>query len=84
MQVNDEGNSTGELPEQQAPDTIRKIFESSSRGKSAQEIAIELNESGIPTPNGGLWQRTRVESILRNEDHAHTDDKDRGAPGTTA
>ena len=83
MQMNDGGNSTGELPEQQAPDTIRKIFESSSRGKSAQEIAIELNESSIPTPNGGLWQRAQIETILRNEDHAQTDDKDRGEPGTT-
>ena len=83
MQVNDEGNSTGELPERQAPDTVREIFESSSRGKSAQEIAIELNESSIPAPNGGLWQRAQIETILRNEDHAQTDDKDREGPDTT-
>ena len=82
-QVNDEGNSTGELPERQAPDTVRKIFESTSRGKSALEIAIELNKSGIPAPSAGLRQRTLVESILRNEAHAQTDDKDRGVPGTT-
>src|SRR5690606_22045287 len=34
---------------------VRRIFQAYAVGKSAKQIAIELNKDGIPAPGGGAW-----------------------------
>lgn len=52
---------------------VLRIFEEAAEGKSAEQIAIDLNREGIPSPTGGLWHsstlrgnKKRGEGILRN------------------
>ena len=47
---------------------VRNIYRMCIEGKSTNAIAKHLTQQGIPTPAGkNVWQRTTVESILRNE-----------------
>ena len=54
------------VPEQ--AETVRLIYRLCIEGMSTNAIAQHLTERGIPTPSGKqIWQRSTVESILRNE-----------------
>lgn len=47
---------------------VRRIYHEFLQGKSTNAIAAMLTEEGIPAPSKRtVWQRTTVESILRNE-----------------
>lgn len=47
---------------------VRRIYRLFLSGKSTNAIATILTDDGIPTPGKKtVWQRTAVESILRNE-----------------
>jgi DNA invertase Pin-like site-specific DNA recombinase len=46
--------------------TVCKIYEMSSEGRSTQHIAETLNNSGIPAKRGGIWNRQSVHKILHN------------------
>lgn len=54
------------VPEQAV--TVRQIYERFLSGRSLQQIADELTESGVPTPMGKtVWQPGVIQSILSNE-----------------
>lgn len=56
-----------EIDPEQA-ETVRLIYERFLSGRSLQQIADELTESGIPTPMGKtIWQPGVIQSILSNE-----------------
>ncbi len=47
---------------------VKRIFEAYLNGKSATEIARQLQEDGIPTKNGKIkWKSTTITYILSNE-----------------
>ena len=50
-----------EIDPEQA-DVVRWIYEQYLSGQSCPKIAGELNERGIPSPLGGLWQRYTLRS----------------------
>lgn len=39
---------------------VLRIFESYAKGRSAREIACELNAEGIPAPRGGIWRASTI------------------------
>jgi len=43
-------------------ETVRAL---QADGKGVREIAVALNERGIPTPRGGRWHATSVHRLLR-------------------
>jgi DNA invertase Pin-like site-specific DNA recombinase len=45
---------------------VEKIFKMSANLCSLGQIVEELKESGVPTKNGGEWQRATVHGILTN------------------
>lgn len=47
----------------------RFIIESYLSGKSIQDIAVELNVRGIPSPGGKKWNTTNVHRMLKEEVH---------------
>ena len=54
------------VPEQ--AEIVRSIYRMCIEGMSTNAIANHLTQQGIPTPSGKqVWQRSTVESILRNE-----------------
>ena len=54
------------VPEQ--AEIVRSIYRMCIEGMSTNAIANRLTQQGIPTPSGKqVWQRSTVESILRNE-----------------
>lgn len=56
-----------EIDSEQA-ETVRLIYSRFLSGRSLQQIADELTESGIPTPMGkSVWQPGVIQSILSNE-----------------
>ena len=70
------GTGEREIHEGEA-ETVRRIFEEFSAGRSPREIAGRLNTAGIPGPRGGPWNastingsRERLNGILRNELYA--------------
>ena len=50
----------------ESAETVRKIFERALEGASPKTIGMELNDSGIPAPMGGVWTRRLVYRILTN------------------
>ena len=46
---------------------VRYIYNEYAKGKSAGQIAKELNKSNIPSSKGGLWQGSAILCILENE-----------------
>lgn len=63
-----------------AAPVVRRIFELASTGISCRQIAVILNEDGIPTPSAyagiktskkgaysGLWSSERISFMLKNE-----------------
>ena len=54
------------VPEQ--AEIVRSIYRMCIEGMSTNAIANRLTQQGVPTPSGKqVWQRSTVESILRNE-----------------
>ncbi len=46
---------------------VRRIFEEAVHGKPLKAIARELNEGGVPTPNGAaIWLKGRISDIIRD------------------
>jgi site-specific DNA recombinase len=68
------GRSEGErgkmVIDPEAADTVRTIFAWASEGLTMYQIRNRLNERGIKSARGGLWSRTTVHQILRNETFA--------------
>ena len=50
----------------ESAETVRKIFERALEGASPKTIGMELNDSSIPAPMGGVWNRRLVYGILTN------------------
>ena len=50
----------------ESAETVRKIFERALEGASPKTIGMELNDSGIPAPMGGVWTHRVVYRILTN------------------
>lgn len=46
---------------------VRYIYNEYAKGKSAGQIAKELNKLNIPSSKGGLWQGSAILCILENE-----------------
>jgi len=47
---------------------VRRIFEKAAAGEPLRSIARWLDETGVPTPNGGaMWKHVVVRGILRHE-----------------
>jgi DNA invertase Pin-like site-specific DNA recombinase len=46
---------------------VRRIFDGILNGKSAADIAEELNEKGIPTKNGCRWRNASIRDVIRNK-----------------
>ena len=46
---------------------VRLIFNYYLSGMGKNAIARALNDAGIPAKNGGLWNESTIEGILRNE-----------------
>lgn len=47
---------------------VRQIFEMAAGGEPLRSIARWLDETGVPTPNGGaMWKHVVVRGILRHE-----------------
>ena len=46
---------------------VRRIFDSYNKGKSMIEIGNDLNNDGLRTRKGKMWNSTNVRSILQNE-----------------
>lgn len=76
IKTNDRGDPVNGLrefhPEQ--ADIVRRIFREYISGKSARDIAIDLNRDRIPSPRGGSWNastiggsKSRKSGILNNE-----------------
>ncbi|MFJ4790242.1 recombinase family protein [Streptomyces sp. NPDC088794] len=45
--------------------TLTRIFESTAEGKSARTIAQELNDDGIPSPDGGTWGGSTIHRMIQ-------------------
>ena len=50
----------------ESAETVRWIFERALEGASPKTIGMELNDSGIPAPMGGVWNHRLVYGILTN------------------
>ena len=50
----------------ESAETVRKIFERALEGASPKTIGMELNDSSIPAPMGGVWNHRLVYGILTN------------------
>ncbi len=48
-------------------DIVREIFRKVAQGISFQDICRDLNGRNIPTKNGGQWNRSSFQRMLRNE-----------------
>lgn len=82
----DPANKNRVVIDGEAAGVVRRIFRWSLEGLGKQSIARRLNESGIPSPSrykaehgwacgasgSGLWNRTTVWRILRNEMYTGT------------
>lgn len=74
-QLDDRGQLTRGLREidPDRADVVRRIFSEYAAGRSARQIAEDLNADGVAPPSGKFWQintiagsRTRQDGILRN------------------
>ena len=54
------------IDENTAP-VVREIFRRVADGQLYAEIADDLNKRGIPTRNGGKWNKSSFQTILHNE-----------------
>lgn len=45
---------------------VRRIFQATASGTSANELCTELNRAGIPSPRGARWQHTTIGKIVSN------------------
>lgn len=45
---------------------VRDLFARYAAGETLGEICSDLNRRGVPTPQGKVWYRTTLSSILRN------------------
>jgi hypothetical protein len=71
--VSDRGTTRSKLePDPQTVGTVRTIFDARLQGTTQQEIAQQLNGSGIPSPTRNQWTIAQVRSILRNEVYCGT------------
>jgi len=51
-------------------EVVRQIFADYIGGMGNIAISKKLNEQGVPTRNGGAWQFSTIDKILRNEKYA--------------
>ena len=56
----------------ETPGIIAEIFDSVIRGKSMAGIANGLNERGVLSPSGGVWNAQAVNRLVRNPLYAGT------------
>ncbi|MFQ3544235.1 recombinase family protein [Halobacillus rhizosphaerae] len=59
------------IPNEQA-EIVSFIYYLQSWGTSMGKIAIILNEAAIPSPNGGVWGASTIETILKNSVYTGT------------
>jgi hypothetical protein len=48
-------------------DVVRMMFDDCLNGMGSTQIAVKLNDNGIPAQRGGRWNPERVLAILHNE-----------------
>jgi len=58
--------STLEINQDEAP-IVRKIFDLYAGGMSIRALELYLNKEKIPAKKGGLWKRTVLNRMMRNE-----------------
>ena len=52
-------------------DVVRMIFDwYANQGTTFYQIAVKLNELGIPAPRGGIWKKDTITKLLRNDHYA--------------
>ena len=66
-----------------ASETVRKVFDQLLQGITEQNITAELNATGTPGPNGGVWTRAQINRIRTNEVYCGTNVWGRRDPGNT-
>jgi DNA invertase Pin-like site-specific DNA recombinase len=54
-------------PRKEHAKIVKRIFALRLEGRRVAEIVRVLNDAGIPSPRGGRWARSTVETILANE-----------------
>lgn len=59
------GYSLKIIPEQ--ANIVREIFKKCLEGKGTFAIATELNDLGIPSPDGTVWRKNGIREMLHNE-----------------
>ena len=63
--------SDGEIrTDENQREIVLKIFESYLEGNSIRQVMQELNEAGIPSPNGKPWVHGAVGNVLENNRYA--------------
>lgn len=56
-------------PEQ--AETVKRIFYGFLAGKTPQQLKLELEQEGIPSPTGNAeWSKATIQNMLRNEKYA--------------
>jgi DNA invertase Pin-like site-specific DNA recombinase len=55
------------VPDEQAAPIVRRIFQLRLDGHRLASIVRTLDEAGVPSPRGGLWTHSTVETIVKNE-----------------
>ena len=58
------------VPHQEEQKIIKMILEQSKNGNSQRKIAKTLNEKGIKSKKGGLWEKSVVAAIIKREINA--------------
>jgi site-specific DNA recombinase len=53
-------------PDETKVETVQRIFELTSYGKSPGRIAAALNREDVPGPSGGSWNRQTIRNIITN------------------
>ena len=59
-------------PDRTKASVVKRIFELADTGMGMLDIARTLNDEGIASPRGGLWSKTSIHAILRNEVYTGT------------
>ena len=82
--VDDNGRQRATLElDPTASGTVRRVFDQLLQGMTEQDITAELNATGTPGPNGGVWTRAQINRIRTNEVYCGTNVWGRRDPGNT-
>jgi hypothetical protein len=55
----------------QEADVVRMLFESRAHHATLADIALALNEKGVPPPKGKEWRQSAVRRIIENGTHLY-------------